>query len=119
MGLDLALLPFDGRDFSHTVLNCYDGRVVFEKLLDEQSRLGKDVPENFRCYLSTEENSGEHCYGVVTEDHYGEPLKYLKAKQLVNFFSHIPPDLLSTETLAIVAFLEKTPPDRKVALMWK
>ncbi len=119
MGLNLVLLPFDGDNFSQTVLPCYESREFYEELLKEQSRIGRDVPDDFRCYLGQDEKTGETCYGVVTEDAYGEPIKRLQAKQLMDFFNQQTYKLMNAESFAIAAYLEKLPPRRMVALFWK
>jgi hypothetical protein len=117
MGLDLVLLPFDGDEFSYTALPLRAFREFYEALLEEQARIGRDVPDNFMCYMAHDEKSDENCFGIVTEDRYGEPMKRLKAKDLAEFFNRWPD--LNQDTLAIRAYLENLPPRRMVALFWK
>ncbi len=55
MGLDLVLLPFDGREYSHTVLDCERNNELFQEILELQKKKGRDVPEYFGTYLCRDE----------------------------------------------------------------
>ena len=77
---------------------------------------GRDVPENFHCYLSSHEQVG-NCYGVLTKTPYGDNLKYIKAKHLGEI-----PKLLETDgsnyNKSVGAFLKNLPPEAYIVLYW-
>lgn len=119
MGLDLKLLPFDADHatiaFSHTVLNCERRRALFECLLDNLNAL--PVPEEFRSYLSTDQDFEEHHYGVTTVTPYGEPLTWVEVEALLSYGDHV--DVKGNYlNRAIWAYLGCLPPRTKVALYW-
>lgn len=117
MGVDLALLPFDGDSYSSTVLEC-DGGTDF--VLEINTALGKyyrDVPEYFNAHWGTAASCDKVCHGRCVEDRYGEPVRYVLAKHLKKFKNH--PDVQeSFVNRAIWAYLEELPDDHKVALFW-
>ena len=129
MSLDITLLPFDGDDFSHTVLPCHvNSYSIFDEIkkiittVDSQAiqYLEEDfygvVPERFTSYLSILDN-GEYGYGVTTEDHYGKKLMWVLCEDLVKL-KHHPTVLKFSKNKATWSYLENLPPKTKVALLW-
>ena len=82
MGIDLTLIPVDHMDapaFGHMLLPMERNSDLFALILDLPSR---DAPLNFSCYLSRCPE-GEHCYGRVAQDDYGEPLRMVLVADLL------------------------------------
>lgn len=118
MGLDLAMLPFDydGAEFpfSHTVLDCQREGELFEALMKLPNEV---VPEHFTSYLCRDEDFEELHYGKTRKTPYGEPLTYVRVKQLLMFSSH---ECVQNnhKNRAIWAYLAQMPKETKVALFW-
>lgn len=120
MGLDLKLLPFQAESefvsFSHTILDCFRRRDLFEKI---QGLPSEPVPENFQSYLSRDHEDGyeDTHYGKTTHTPYGERLTWVYATDLVRLADH--PDVLDNHwNRAIWRFLMELPNGTKVALFW-
>lgn len=64
-------------------------------------------------YWGTHEETGEPCYGVTTEDSYGDPVCYVLAGDLCQI-----PIKDNGTTKAIWAYLSHLPPMTKVAVYW-
>jgi hypothetical protein len=140
MGLDLALLPFESDSpsivFSHSILNCWRRRELFDVIgklpsvpinPEMEGKTRKDVEAEdkakkrplstrFTSYLATLPN-GESGYGETTHDPYGSPLRYTLAGDLVKVGKH---DGVTdnARNRAVWAYLAELPPDTKVALYW-
>lgn len=118
MGLDLRLLPFDADvdvvTFSHTILSCERRRELFEELLKLPS---VEVPERFYSFTSREASCGESHYGVTRDTPYGEPLDYVRVKDLLAYSDH-EGVTDNGKNRAIWAYLKCLPPENKVALYW-
>jgi len=122
MGLDLQLLPVEADrgswGFSHTVLNWGSGYEVQEWIKDKPLT---DPPDNFSTFLAYLP-SGDPGYGKTTETPYGEPLRCIRVKYLLQSIPAGQMDvwLARRETMkcAILAFLQQLDPEMKVALFW-
>lgn len=116
MGRDLTLIPVEALDpnLGHSLLRCFRRRALFEQI-DALSQA--PVLERFYCYLAAlgPEQTG---YGVVTHDPYGNPLRMVRAGQLLGLRDH--PDVTGyPSNRAIWAYLAELPADRLIVLFWE
>jgi len=136
MSLDLTLMPYNFPDhnyitFSHIVLPLQTNN---HALMDEIERVSKEeqlksvsfikgegkppngfVENTFSCFLARNIDTDETCYGVVTEDAYGNPLKWVRVRELLKIDKRLwrnPPDI------AALAYLSALDLDNRVALYW-
>lgn len=108
MGIDLRLLPFDGPDFSHTVLSCERTPDLFDKIKQLPQRT---IDGRFATFL----NTGDPSYGDTKIDPYGDTLCYVLAEELAGIDL---PDIKTGTNRAIWAYLRASPWRTKVALYW-
>jgi hypothetical protein len=113
MGLDLALLPFDGDDYSHTILNCGRNDELFDFI---QTLPALEVPTTFTSFLSYDDYEETH-YGTTIETPYGEPLTYTTVKKLLTVSENIK-ETFGIKNKAVWAYLEQFDKNTKVALFW-
>lgn len=80
MGLDLTLLPIDSEEafFSHQVIGVAQCADAFQRIDSLSPQL---LEKSIRSYLAFI-GDGVVGYGDLSEDRYGEPLKWLFAEQL-------------------------------------
>lgn len=118
MGLDLSLLIIDGdvsdTTYSHSMLACDRDRELFARIMDEDEKAAT-VEARFYSFRSREGDDESH-YGVTTTTPYGEPLKWVFARDLRECFDST--DTLSEWNAAIRAFLKHLDPTTRVALFW-
>lgn len=117
MGMDLCLLPFDSDFFSHTILDCERRWELWKPITAIESRIGRDVPDNFQSYKARDEEAGKSCYGKTLRTPYGDNLKYVLVSDLTALSGHASVQD-NPKNRAIWAYLEKLAPDTKVALFW-
>ncbi len=143
MGVDLHLLPFEsdhpGNRFSHSVLNCWRRRELWDEIsklpsvpidpeMPQKTRKDfKDEADGKKKPLRSERNAfysflatgkdGEHCYGETTHDPYGSPLRYVFVVDLMKVREH-EGVTDNARNRAIWAYLAELPGDTKVALYW-
>ena len=115
MGLDLTLLPFDGEEFSHTML--FLDRADFDPILKIEKRLGKPVPEHFTSFYSRGKEYSEPHYGVTTTTPYGELLEYVLIRDIIGAFKDLQ-DEGGEKNRAIYKYLLELSSNTKVALYW-
>jgi hypothetical protein len=118
MGLDLRLLPFEGSKevpYSHSILSCGRDERVFEQIQNIQKNSGLLVPDDFKTFVSTSDDTEAH-YGETLGTPYGEDLFYVTVHELVTEVK-LPEDT-HFRTKAVWAYLKELPPDTKVALFW-
>lgn len=117
MGLDLTLLPFEADfpqlHFSHTILNCERRGDLFQDILKLP---GVAIEFEFDTFMSKDEES-EFCYGPTQSTAYGEPLRYVFARDLKAFSGNIGA-IDNHKNRAVWAYLDCLPDDTKVALYW-
>lgn len=122
MGLDLRLLPFDspegcGREFSHTILPLERDWELFDQIREVEEEQGRDIPERFRSFLGRDDQ-GEYRYGETERTPYGSRLRYVRVKHLLSlqeepcFCEGYP------ENRALLAWLQASDPERRIALYW-
>jgi hypothetical protein len=115
MGIDLTLLPFDGEEFSHTML--FLDRADFDPIFKIEKHLGKPVPEHFTSFCSRGKEYSEPHYGVTTTTPYGDLLKYVLVQDIIGAFNDLA-DEDSVKNRAIYKYLIELESDTKVALYW-
>lgn len=120
MGLSLRLFPIDDLwrwdgGYSHTILNVDavswdDGRAlskIARRLPD-----GHDVTAHLGARIKEGPHAGEHCYGKLASDAYGEPYRWLTASELLPFLSkHLPKH-------PATAYVRALPSDNLIVLDW-
>lgn len=126
MGLDLTLLPYDGRNedwaASFTVLQCERRSGLFAAIGDVETARATPVPKSFNSYLSRDDDNSAHYtdshYGNTQETPYGDPVHTLTAGELSRAF-HDHEDVQDNAlNRATWAYLANLPPDTRVALYW-
>lgn len=122
MGVDLTILPFfnesmpgESLSFAHTNIVVAREQAIFHIFEIAQTRHGRDVPENFRCYLATGPY-GDPCYGTLTEDPYGDNLQYVRAM-------HVKPALAGYtsrywKNRALAKYILELPDELAIAIYW-
>jgi len=75
-----------------------------------------EIEDNFSTYLATNEE-GETCYGVVTEDAYGKPLRWVMASVLQSLSNHdgVKNNQLNKQAWA---YINICLPNMRIALYW-
>jgi hypothetical protein len=118
MGLDLSLLPFDCDHedfaFSHTMLDCDRDDELFDAL---QALPSLRVIPNFTSFRCRDDDGDSH-YGPTTVTPYGEPLTYVKTKDLLHHAALAVRNKGYGKNKAIWAYLACLDPQTKVALFW-
>ena len=122
MGVDLTLLPItENKDktwgYAHTVLACTRDYVLYDRL---RALPDEPVPASFTAYVARipdGEMKGEHCYGHVTYDAYEEPLRCVRAGELVTYRIRRRANT-NQQNQAVWAYLAALPPETRVALYW-
>lgn len=120
MGLDLRLLPIDFFrqglfGYSHTVLTL--GSLSWDLGADirEHSRRlpdGHDITGYLGGRITDGYHKGERCYGSLVDDAYGEPYRWLTAKELLPFLEeHWPKH-------PVTAYVRALPIDGLIVLDW-
>jgi len=121
VGLDLSLLVVDGDTpgvtYSHSMLACDHDGELFARVLHEEETGGTVIEPTFHSFRSRDDTYEESHYGVTTETAYGEPLKWVFARDLVECFESS--DGLSSWNAAVRAFLQHLHPTTRVALFWR
>lgn len=107
MGTDLTLLPFRDSDrYCHELLEVGRYYDHFDKIHELPQR---EMTE-FNAFCSREtEGWDDNCYGKVTQTPYGDPVKYVLAKDLKKVKLPGP----------VGAFVEALDDDVKVGLYWR
>lgn len=124
MALSLTLLPFEADteriSFSQTLLRCQDDRELFEAVLEIEAKHGQPVPADFHTYFHQADLDAPSTYGPVNETPYGDPLLYVRVRDLLALEGH--PRLTGQdayrENRAAWAYLGELRRDTKVALYW-
>lgn len=115
MGIDLDLLPVDADfpncSFSHSVLQCERRHNLWPAI---QALPGQPVPDNFTSYLG---GKGEACYGKTVEDSYGDPVRWVRVRDLLTLRCR-EEVRDNSKNRAVWAYLAELPPEGKVALFW-
>ncbi len=111
MGVDLVLLPITENEEKTWGYTLHD---LLRALPNEP------VPADFATYVSKVpdgSSQGESCYGTVTEDSYGTPLRCVRVGEIVaNRIERIARE--KSQNRAVWAYLAALPPDTRVALYW-
>lgn len=118
MGLDLKLLPIDGRDMTgrystKNILCCERDSDMFEAI--REAAIEKPVSDPVLCYFSRNDDDGESCYGEITETPYGGPLTKCTAKQLVTELMH---SKLDGDNTWVFAALQAMDSRQEIILYW-
>lgn len=121
MGVDLTLLIVDGDSipYAHTMLEL-ERRSHFWPYVQELSSSEFERPlSSYHATVPDGSMEGEPCYGKTVETPYGEPLRWVRAR-----------DLLAIKQAALARFCEDSAnaaawaylaalnPDTRVALYW-
>jgi hypothetical protein len=119
MGLALRLLPIDclhgSFGFSHNVLEL--GGLSWDlgaKIRDAARRLPDvhDVTSYLGGRIADGSSKGERCYGKLVDDAYGEPYRWLTARELLTFLEdHWPKH-------PVTAYVRALPSDGLIVLDW-
>lgn len=122
MGLDLKLLPIfsrmrDAMWYSHSVIELQRKSELFEKILEVEKKVGILVPPDFNSYLSRGEGNEEPHYGKTCWTPYGDPVKYVKVKDLLKF-QYCDDVIYNFLNRAVWAYLKELPKDTRIALFW-
>ena len=75
-----------------------------------------EVEHDFTCYLSTAEN-GDTQYGTLSEDAYGEPMRWIRVKALLTLIDHVSV-IGNPLNKQAWGYLNACPPNTRVALYW-
>ena len=118
MGVDLTILPaftVGPAELSFTNIVTEREKAIFDIFKSAQKQHGRDVSENFRCYLATGAD-GDPCYGTLTEDAYGDKLQYIRAE-------HVKPALADYtsrywENRALAKYILELPDELAIVLYW-
>ena len=122
MGIDCTLLPaaaHDGWGFAHTVLPLERRSDLWPRLRAVEP-LPLDVRLiHFTSYLGRSP-SGEHAYGRMAEDAYGEQLRFYAAGDLARVISEFDrhPTAAAPLNAAAAAYLGCLPAESPVAAYW-
>ena len=100
---------------AHTRLAADSAFYLFDELYEIRNEYGRDLPRDYSSYVSTRRN-GEHCYGRIRNDAYGEPLKRVYAERLKPLGKKIRKE--DYESRAVWAYLCALPDDVEVILYW-
>ncbi len=107
MGVDLTLFLFytNCACFSLTALDCCRRDKLFDKIVDIEEKVGRNVPKDF------------HTWGEknIDENPYGSNTNYVTVKDLSIVHEDISDNCINR---AIWAFLSQLPEDMKIALYW-
>jgi hypothetical protein len=101
-------------DLLHVELDWGAERLDLAELLEALP--SRDVPRGFSCRLARNEE-GERAYGEVTEDDFGEPLKWVRAGDLAKLAGH-PQVTAAPRNRAALAYVTALPTDWAVVLFW-
>lgn len=135
MSLELTLLPVDeftGCCFTllpllpnsnylfHNIQECLldiknNTETYLESLVGQEAQVG--IIKSINTYLAKGKD-GEPCYGVVTEDYYGNPLYWMTARKLIEIKEKNPSCFTNYRSHAAWAYLEKLDPENRVVLFW-
>ena len=122
MGVDLKLLPIFSRMsgtkwLSHSVIELQRKSELFEKIIEIEKKVGILVPPDFTSYLSRGEGNEEPHYGETCWTPYGDPVRYVRVKDLLKFqyCDDVMYDFLNR---AVWAYLKELPKDTRIALFW-
>ena len=127
MGLDLTLLPAEAFKvdkgklwgFSHTMLRLSRDYNLWSHIKEVKSvSLDSFKEVDFTCFLSPNKD-GESSYGQLTKTPYGDPLKFVKADDLLKAMKecHAVESLMPWNAAAM-NFLKEIPPDTMIGLYW-
>jgi len=135
MSLDLTLLPYTYHEedliVSHSQIvlplqtNNRDLMEEIEKVskqeqtqsidfINEDKKYNGVVEDDFSCYLARDEE-GETCYGTLTEDAYGKPLRWARVSELLKIDKTL---WRNPKDIAALAYLSTMHKDHRVALYW-
>ena len=115
MGLDLALLPFEGKNSSYSILNLFRDSELFDELLKLEK---KEVPKPFHSYLCRNKDfDGESHFGDTRETPYGDKVYYLTVEELLGVAGHRGVREY-WKNKAIWSYLMHCPEEMKVGLFW-
>lgn len=119
MGLALDLWPIDRLQgsfgYSHTVLNLGGLTWDLGALIRESARRlpdGHDITAHLAGRIPEGHHKGESCYGKLVNDAYGEPYRWLTAKELLPFLEEHWPKHPAT------AYVRALPSDGLIVLDW-
>lgn len=126
MSIGLTLLPFDGDDFSHNVLQVTEAGdedvTLFDRIKELGDGRGRRVPDDFASHLSREEGpsnpEGDSHYGPTLEDAYGDPLQEVEVEDLMKLCG-VAISGPGWRNRAVWSYLGHLPPRTKVALYWR
>jgi len=113
MSRSLKLLPFDGPDFSHTVLWVDDTNGMYDAINDIQHRRGRPVCDGFSSYLGYDTEEEESTYGITELTGYVKRVQTLQVRDLLDIDTRLCP-----HNAAIIAYLDALPVDTEIALYW-
>jgi len=115
MGTDLTIIPVDYEDgknaWGHSNLTVERDSSLWP-LIAELKQVELDRP--FGCHFARCED-GEHKYGDITEESYGEPLYYVRAEVLGTTIKDHESLMYN---LHISAYLLALPSEKKIILYW-
>ena len=115
MGVDLTLLPLLQRDFwvSHDIIRINQRSELWDAINKLPSH---PVPGRLGCYFA-QTPEGEVGYGDVTEDCYGDPLRWVTPADLLTLSDH---ELVrdNWQNCAVWAYLAEMPKDWPIVLWW-
>lgn len=104
MSRKLIILPYDGENFSQTVIPVEECSYIYSEI-DQISQM--EVEDGFNSYFP--EDTGEDGYGETKECGYGLPLKFCYAKDLARCLDDSPAK----------EYVKALPPKNKIALYWR
>lgn len=126
MGVDLRLLPMDcwiakdGWGYSHSIIDLPRDYICWDDIRELNqhpigsakiaSFIGRRIPDG--------KMAGEHCYGDLTEDAYGDPYKFVLAAQLGPVLEAAAKRHDSPRMRAAAAFVLASEPGRMFILDW-
>lgn len=115
MGVDLSLMPLIGQNFwtSHELILLERDRDLWEEFIKVRAI---EIPQPLSCFVSILENK-ERGYGYLSDDPYGNPLKFTTAKELKKLRTHKNVQC-HWKNRAIWAYLEHIPDDWQIILYW-
>lgn len=115
MGVDLTLLPLIAKDFwcAHDILRIERRRELWESIMALSSA---PVPKPLGCYFA-HTNESDTCYGDITEDPYGEKLRWTTPKALLTLKDHeaVQDDW---KNIAVWTYLAQMPDEWPIVLYW-
>jgi len=119
MGLDLRILPQYGQnaEFAIDLISLGRDADLFMRISKLEDKKGKKVPrKGIHSFMSTDEVTGEPCYGTTIKTAYGDVMKGVLVGELKKALADYKTE--SWRNKAFIAFVNELPDDLEIWLYW-